>query len=243
VECSSNYVSMSAELVRASETLEAAHFNASPAWRESLPGLEPRLSELTALQYFQETTAGKPGFYELDCDNERVHALPKLQPELARLAGDEARLFEPGRWSYDAYAQLRRRRSDLLTAELLDMRGHQYELMPMASREEGLQRVYVVQKVRRKGKASTEPLALYTIVDGVIRRVPDLYTLIESRLTKCAYHLTEAAACSSKLAAKAAERTTVEAQQVHAGEGGEDLPVTEQGSVLKDSVAMLIEDC
>eukprot|EP00304_Pavlova_gyrans_P008099 CAMPEP_0206057676 /NCGR_PEP_ID=MMETSP1466-20131121/44861_1 /ASSEMBLY_ACC=CAM_ASM_001126 /TAXON_ID=44452 /ORGANISM="Pavlova gyrans, Strain CCMP608" /LENGTH=184 /DNA_ID=CAMNT_0053432951 /DNA_START=37 /DNA_END=587 /DNA_ORIENTATION=- len=171
--------------IRGSEVLEAAHFNTHPMWREPLPGLEPRLSMLTALQYFQETTAGKPGFYDRDSDNERV--LPPLQADLSRLAEREENLFR-GDWNYATYAEVRKERDELVKNAMEGLTGIQFRLLDKLSREEGEHRLYVVEKIKRKSRKEEHGLALYTIYDGVIRRLPDLYALVESRLAKAAYH-------------------------------------------------------
>jgi hypothetical protein len=63
----------------------------------------------------------------------------------------------------------------------------------------GGHRVYVVRKVRRTNPSMTEAMAAYSIVDGVIRRAPDLHTLIESRLARAAFHLKEAVGAAEAL--------------------------------------------
>jgi len=128
-------------------------------------------------------------YHQAGCDNDRAALLPSVAPVLAQLNEREATLFHPGRWSYAAYAALREQRATLLAEALRGLQGHQFEPLPSLSLEAGAHRVYVIQKVRRTNRQTTQPMAIYTIVDGVIRRAPDLYTLVESRLAKTAYHL------------------------------------------------------
>lgn len=183
--------------VRGDPSLEQQHFD--PNWRLPLPGGEPRLSALTAMAYFSETTFGSPGFYEPDCDNELVTRTPDVQRALAHINEREAALFEPGRWSYASYTALREERAALIANALHSLQGHQFELVPALTLEAGDHRVYVIQKCRRTNRFTTQPVALYTIVDLVIRRSPDLYTLVESRLSKAAYHLGRVVAAADEL--------------------------------------------
>lgn len=178
-------------------SLEQEHFD--PNWRLPLPGGEPRLSALTAMAYFSETTFGSPGFYEPDCDNELATRSPEVQRALAQVTEREAALFEPGRWSFAQYAALREERASITASALRSLQGHQFELLPALTLEAGEHRVYAIQKVRRTNRLTTQPIALYTIVDSVIRRSPDLYTLVESRLSKAAYHLGRVVSAAEEL--------------------------------------------
>ncbi|KAG8458408.1 hypothetical protein KFE25_004549 [Diacronema lutheri] len=182
---------------RGDPTLEVEHFD--PNWRLPLPGGEPRLSALTALAYFGETTFGSPGFYEPDCDNELAARSPGVQRELAQTNEREAALFEPGRWSFAEYAALREHRAAAIAVALRELRGHQFELVPALTLEAGEHRAYVIQKVRRTSRIATQSVAAYTVIDGVIRRSPDLYALVESRLAKAAYHLGRVVAAADEL--------------------------------------------
>lgn len=127
-------------LIRGEAPLEVEHFD--PGWRLPLPGGEARLSVLTALAYFAETTFATPGFYEQDCDNELATRQPDVEAALARVTAREAALFEPGRWSYAEYTVLRNERQAIVSNALRGLRGHQYELVLPLTLESGARRAF-----------------------------------------------------------------------------------------------------
>lgn len=61
-------------------------------------------------------------------------------------------------------------------------------------------------------------MAAYSIVDGVIRRAPDLHTLMESRLARAAYHLKEAVGAAEALQRARMERMLRLGRAERAGE-------------------------
>lgn len=192
---------MAAPTVFGDEVLEVEHFD--PNWRLPLPGGEPRLSSLTVMDYFCDTTRNCPGFYDTECDNELVVRQPAVSVALTRLNEQEANLFHPGRWSFAAYQSVRRERRALLANALRSLGGVQYELVDALTQEDrdaSAACVYVVQKVRRQDKNTTHPVAVYIIIDGIIRRSPDMHTLVQARLAACARHLACAAGVADKLA-------------------------------------------
>lgn len=160
-----------------------------PNWGTPLPGGEQRLSRWTVLEYFCNTTMGIPGFYDASCCNEEWARSARGQAELARFNAQEAELFQPGRWSYDAFVRARRHRLDTVRQALRSLRGKQFDVIDHLCTDGGDHTLFIIQACERQDERTVLPIALYTIIDAIIMRVPDWMTIIDSRVSKCAFHL------------------------------------------------------